>query len=230
VRSPKEKESPVGTFATAMLGLLAFMLGFTFNLVAERYQTRRSDMRDEVNAVQTAYLRSDLLPQPDRAEAKELLAGYVEDIVEATRHTKTREHVLEDALALDNRWHRRLWAIAMTNARRDLDSDIGALYVDSITRVFEMRAERAMLDNSRVQPPIWFAVYGLTFLAVLGVAYQSGISGSKRSKVGIFLAMSFALVIALIADLDRVGGYITFSHKPFEELQRSIAKMQQVAR
>jgi hypothetical protein len=229
-RSPKEKESPVGAYAAAMLGLLAFMLGFTFNLVAERYQTRRSTVREEVNALQTAYLRSELLPQPDRDDAKELLAAYVAEIVETRRRPDQDTASVKNALALGNRWHRELWSVAIANARRDLDSDIGALYVESINKVFEVRADRAMLDTSKVQLPIWFAMYGLTFLGVLGVSYQSGIAGSKRSKAGVFLAMSFALVISLIADLDRVAGYITISHKPFEELQESIASIRQAAR
>lgn len=37
-RSADEKESPVGAIAGSVLGLVAFMLAFTFGIVAERYR------------------------------------------------------------------------------------------------------------------------------------------------------------------------------------------------
>jgi hypothetical protein len=58
---------------------------------------------------------------------------------------------------------------------------------------------------------------------VLGIGYQVGVAGSKRSKVGFCLAGSFAVVIALIADLDRVAGFIQVSQEPFRILQEAFA-------
>jgi hypothetical protein len=230
-RFPKEeKESPVGAFAGAMLGLSAFMLGFTFNISAERYQTRKAKVRDEVNAIQTAYLRTDMLPQPDRDESKQLFTSYVNAIVTAPEtHGAPSAEELEAALPTRNVWHRRLWIIAAENSRRDGDSNAIALYVESLNKMFAIHAERAMLEMPVVRLPIWGALCALTFLAVMGVAYQSGIAGSKRSKVGFFLAGSFALVMSLIADLDRVGGYVKVPLTPFEDLQRSLTAMEKAS-
>lgn len=225
-RSPKEKESPVGTFATAMLGLLAFMLGFAFNLAAERYSSRKENVRKEVDAIQTAYLRADFLPEPARSESKLWIERYVTDLVEAPRGK--RRVPLRDALATSNPWHRRIWATAVVAHRKDLDTNLGALYVDSLNKVFEARGERAMIERAeRIKPPVWAALYGITFLAVLGVAYQTGIAGSGRTVARYFLAGTFALVISLIADLDRVGGYIQVSQEPFEQLEESMIGMKQ---
>jgi hypothetical protein len=230
-RFPKEeKESPVGAYAGAMLGLSAFMLGFTFNISAERYQTRKAKVRDEVNAIQTAYLRTDMLPQPDRDESKQLFTSYVNAIVTAPeKHGAPSAEELEAALPTRNVWHRSLWIIAAENSRRDGDSNAIALYVESLNKMFAIHAERAMLEMPVVRLPIWGALCALTFLAVMGVAYQSGIAGSRRSKVGFFLAGSFALVMSLIADLDRVGGYVRVPLTPFEDLQRSLTAMEKAS-
>ena len=77
-RSADEKESPVSAIAGSILGLLAFMLAFTFGLVSNRYDAKKALMREESNAIGTAWLRADLLPSGDRAEAKELLREYLE--------------------------------------------------------------------------------------------------------------------------------------------------------
>jgi hypothetical protein len=223
-RSASEKESPAGTVATAMLGLLAFILGFTFSLVADRYQTRKVNVREEVYAIQTAYLRSDFLPEPDRGEVKRLLERYVESILDVSSRGATPTGGLHGAFAGTNHWHRRLWEIAVQRGR-ELDSEIGALYIESINEVFTRRTQRAMIEmTERVKPPLWAALYILTLLAVTSLGYHEGISGSKRSKINLLMAASFALVIALIVDLDRMGGYITVSQQPFEELHRSMVE------
>jgi hypothetical protein len=226
-RFPKEeKESPVGAFAGAMLGLSAFMLGFTFNIAAERYQTRKERVRDQVNAIQTAYLRVDFLPEADRVESRQLIKDYVSEIVKSPYHKGVPStEVLRQSLPFGN-GPRRLWAIGAENGRKQADSNTVALYIESLNRLFSIQAERAMLEAPVVRLPIWGALCALTFLAVMGVAYQSGIAGSKRSKVGFLLAGSFALVMSLIADLDRVGGYIKVPTQAFEDLQRSLAVME----
>jgi hypothetical protein len=218
-RSPREKESPVGAFAGAMLGLVAFMLGFTFSLAAERYAARKQNVRNEVVAIETAYLRAKFLPEPNRREARALFVSYVKDITEPIRADASVTVDLREALSVNNRWHDRLWAMV----DHDMDSDFGSLYVQSLNTVFELRAERAMLEmTERIKVPIWIALYLLTCLSVIAVSYQAGIAGSKRSKVGLLLTGCFALVMSLIADLDRVGGIMRVSHTPFEELYRSL--------
>ena len=72
-RSEDEKESPVSAIAATILALLAFMMAFTFSIVSDRFDTRKALVREEANAIRTAWLRSDFLPEPDRAEAVRIL-------------------------------------------------------------------------------------------------------------------------------------------------------------
>src|ERR1043166_2777816 len=62
-RSEQEKEAPVGTMVGATLGLLAFILAFTFGLAAARFDARRQVLLDEANAIGTTYLRAGTLPE-----------------------------------------------------------------------------------------------------------------------------------------------------------------------
>src|SRR6478736_5820282 len=61
-RSDDEKESPVSAIAGTILGLLAFMLAFTFGIVSNRFDDRKGLVREEANAIRTAFARSDFLP------------------------------------------------------------------------------------------------------------------------------------------------------------------------
>ena len=54
-----ENEPTVGAIVAAELGLLAFLLAFTFGLAATRFEARRTTLLDESNAVGTTFLRKD---------------------------------------------------------------------------------------------------------------------------------------------------------------------------
>lgn len=55
-RSGKDTEGAASTGVGASLGLLAFILAFTFGLTASRFDARKTLLLDEVNAIETAYL------------------------------------------------------------------------------------------------------------------------------------------------------------------------------
>ena len=52
---------------SAVLGLLALLLGFSFSMAMDRYETRRQLVIQEANALGTTWLRVQLLDEPDRA-------------------------------------------------------------------------------------------------------------------------------------------------------------------
>ena len=58
----QEKEGTVGTMVGTTLGLLAFMLAFTFGLAADYYQNKRVVLLDESNAIGTTWLRARFSP------------------------------------------------------------------------------------------------------------------------------------------------------------------------
>ena len=73
-----ESEASAGPVVTSMLGLLAFMLAFTFGIAAQSFQARRQLLLDEVNAIGTTYLRTGLILEPQRSQIRKLLREYVD--------------------------------------------------------------------------------------------------------------------------------------------------------
>ena len=72
-----EKEAPVGAIVAATLGLLGFVLAFTFGLAASRFDTRRQIVVEEANAIGTTYLCAGLLPDGRDEKIRKLLGEYV---------------------------------------------------------------------------------------------------------------------------------------------------------
>src|SRR4026207_1784346 len=92
-QSGGEKEAPVGAMVGATLGLLAFMLAFTFGMAASRFDTRKQLVLDEANAIGTTYLRTAMLPER-RDEIRALLRSYVDARLEAVRPGQVAEEIL----------------------------------------------------------------------------------------------------------------------------------------
>jgi hypothetical protein len=70
--------SQITTLQSAILGMLGLLLGFSFSMSASRFDARKQLVLDEANAIGTAYLRSQLLKPPRRAEMSALFRRYVD--------------------------------------------------------------------------------------------------------------------------------------------------------
>ena len=65
-----EDKINTGPFATATLSLLAFMLAIVFGAAEARFSEIKHVVLDEANAIGSAFVRADLLPEPERTEAR----------------------------------------------------------------------------------------------------------------------------------------------------------------
>jgi hypothetical protein len=76
-RTPDEKEGPTGIIVGALLALMAFLLGVTVSMAADRYDARRKLVVEEANSIGTTYLRAGYLVQPQNDTIREILRDYV---------------------------------------------------------------------------------------------------------------------------------------------------------
>ena len=221
-RSEDEKEAPVSGVSGAILGLAAFMLAFSFGIVAERYDARKALVREDANAIRTTWLRSDFLPEPDRTETRKLIRTYLDLRLAFTQGDFNKQRV-QEVLVQSDHIQRRLWEIAVANGKADLNSDVAALYVESLNEMFDIHALRKAIGlQARVPVGVWLVLFGLIILGMASVGYHTGIAGSKRSKATLILALSFAMVTTLIAMLDRPGGHVRVTQQPLVDVQKAI--------
>ena len=216
--SAGEKESPVGGMVGGTLGLLAFMLAFTFGLAGSRFEDRRQVLLSEANAIGTTYLRAAMLPEPMRTETQDLLREYVDVRLEAIQPGK-----LDQALAKSEELHQMLWSQAVAVTGKDR-SPITGLFIASLNEVIDLHAKRVMAGlRSRVPGVIWIVLYVLAILAMIMMGYHSGLAHSRRSIAVVALVIGFSSVLYLIADLDRPGqGSLRVSQQTMIDLRQSM--------
>ena len=222
-RSAEEKEPPVSAIAGTVLALLAFILAFTFGIVADRYDARRELVRDQADAIRTAYLSADFLPEPGRTESKDLFHSYVATVVQVAHSGHFSDNL--DEIAELQTIQAQLWDIAAANVQGGDTSDTSSFYAESLTDVNNVLATRiAVSVQSRLPPGLWLVLYVLVALAMVAVGYQTAIADSRRTWAMIVLALSFSIVIVLIAALDDPErGYIPISQQPMRDLQTELS-------
>jgi hypothetical protein len=217
-RSQDEKEAPIGGMVGATLGLLAFMLAFTFSMASSRFEDRRQVVLSEANAIGTAYLRAAMLPEPMSTEERRLLRQYVDVRLGAAEPGKA-ERAIEESEAL----HQQLWAQAVAAAQKERTPMV-SLFIQSLNEVIDLHAKRVMVAlRSRVPAAIWIGLYALLVIAMAAMGYHAGLTSQKRSLAAFALVFAFSSVLFLIADLDRPGqGLLQVSQESMLDVKNSM--------
>jgi len=219
-----EKVAPVAAMVAAIFALLAFMLAFTFSLAATRFDARRQIVLEEANAISTTYLRSRLLPNPERSECAKLLFEYTQLRVEYVKQGRIAE-LLEQSEKL----HEQLWSQAVSAAQKDPSSLMTGLFLKSLNETIDLHSKRVFVSlQSRIPPVIWGALFSLTLLSMASVGYHAGLSATRRSPEMPVLTLAFAGVLILIIDLDRGHeGLLRVSQQPLIDALKTMQAAQQ---
>jgi hypothetical protein len=218
-RAEPERESPVGAAVAASLGLAGFMLAFTFGIAGARFDARRQAVLAEANAIGTTYLRAGMLPDGRGEPIRELLRQYVDARLDAVRTGH-----LPSGLQHSAELHRLLWAQAESAARKYPTSIVVGLFVQSLNETIDIHTVRVVAGlYSRIPPSIWLALYLLTTLSMMGIGYQAGLTSKSRSLAFPMLAVTFAVAMLLVADLDRPGeGMLRVSQQTLIDLRATM--------
>lgn len=220
-----EPAGPVGTVVGAVLLLLAFVLGLTFAAASHRFDDRKEALLDDVNVIQTAYLRAGLLPEPHRTTVRSLLRDYVEiriGMVNAYGQPEKLRVVQGRAEALQE----SMWSHAQSLAEADRSSVIYALFTSTLNEVFDLHTRRVVLGAQyRIPLFVWCALIFALFVALVAVGFQFGIAGRRSVTVIVLLALTLAVVMQVVFDLDRPGGgMIAVNQRPMVDLYQSLSR------
>lgn len=197
-RYEKGADPRLGPMVGTTLAMLAFVLAITFSMVASRYDQRKQNLLAEVNAIESAFLRADLLAEPHRSKLKQHLIEYVD-----VRLLGARAGEVDLALSRSLSLHKLLWSELMLAIEQD-PTRLNEMLVQSVNEIVAIHEKRMTFAiRQRIPVEIWFALYAIAALAMVAVGSQAGLSRSRRLVQVVPAAMAFAILMTLIVDLDR---------------------------
>lgn len=130
----KDNHAPVGSMIASSIALLAFIMAFTFELAAARYNDRRVMVIDEANAIGTTYRRAEFLEASLRTTVKGLLREYVDLQIKSSSDIRDFIESQPRSALL----HDRLWAIGVQVALLHENSPVHALLISSLNEVIDL--------------------------------------------------------------------------------------------
>lgn len=219
-KSPELPKVAIGSIVSAVLSLLTFMLAFTFQIASSHHDARKMLILEEISDIRTAYLRIELLKEPMRSEARKMLTEYVDLWVDLTRDPSQIDFaVSRSQQILDLLWNQ----ITTTPDTERCTVEFGH-YSTSITNLVNRFNKRITLFvASRIPFAVLLVLYVGSFLSMMTLGYQFGISGKGGFRVSLVLATIFAMVIFLIHALDHPETrLVKINDKPMVTLQHQL--------
>lgn len=216
---PTHADTQEGYIVSAVLGLMALLLGFTFSLAVDRFDTRRERVLESANAVGTAYLQTQLLGEPHRSRISGILVRYVDNAIILAKAKP--EHTAALA-AEDDRILTELWQATTAGFDSIRNIDFSSTYVASINNMIDMDGARRAARGAHVPSQVFFVLF--VYFAVTAAVLGYVLTGPKGRMMAGFLLFLIVLSLMLILDIDRPNmGTIREAQTPMESLQKTMA-------
>ena len=222
LRSGMERENATAVISAGLVGLNSFFLAFVFGMAADRYEDRQRLVREDAAAIRVAFFRTGLLQEDERTRARALLREYLEERIAAVASRRVDVgYVSKERTRLQD-IQRQLWTtVEPAHAGRDR---LAGTYLDALDHLIVVDVQCwAAGYETRLPAGVWLLLGALNMFAMFGMGFLVGNSGSRHSLLTPALALAFAIVLTLIAVLDRPDGHVAISQQPLLDLRAYLA-------
>ena len=203
---------------TSTFGLLALLIGFSFSIVLDRYDTRRADVIAEANAISTAHYRAGFVLPEGRDLQRSLETYAAARVVYGRAGEREREALEVEAARL-----RSAIAVASHGIDARANSPLGALVVAGVTDVLDLGVEREANLQAKLPWTVFMVLVGLSLLGAASMGFAYPIGGALRTGSSLSLFVLLAVTIIVIVDLDRPeGGGVVIDQGPMLQVAAEI--------
>ncbi len=218
-RTPDEKEGPTGVLVGSLFALMAFLLAITMGMASDRFDARRGLVLAEANSIGTTFLRAGYLPEPAASESQELLREYASLRTTTNDLAEVRARITRSVQIQDE-----LWATAEDLARAAPDSDLLAIYIESLNETIDLNETRITAGlYARVPETVLLLLIVGSALTLGMLGYSAGLSRRRSPLTAIVMIVVLGAVITLVVDLDRPrDGFLQVNQQPLIDLQQQI--------
>ena len=200
---------------TAMLGLMALLLGFTFSLALNRFEGRRELVVKEANALESAWMYAQALREPDRAAVSTVLRDYA-----MVRVRWSESYAGRDQKELPQQLQSRLWAATMTAARNEPSFAVGRGLAESVSTSFDLATSRLAARTADIPDRVLNVLLLYVALSVMVLGQVSATRDGLHRLSTWLLLLLLTLALMIILDLDRTdSGAIMVSQQPMLDLE-----------
>ena len=168
-------------------------------------------------------MRADLIPEEQKQESRRILRESVNMLVSTSKPSDLDTNIVK-IQGLNS----QLWNIAASLQNDTIDSELRSLYISSVNEVIQVYTERKTVALFfRVNGTIWTVLLLLYFLGMMVVGGEAASTKTRRIQNVPIMCAAFALVVALIAEIDSSStrsGRFTANKQPLIDAQAIMNK------
>jgi len=197
----EDEREDFNTVQTAILTLLALIIGFSFSMAVTRYDQRKNYEEAEANAIGTEFVRADLLPVESTASVRELLRRYLDQRI---TFYQTRDQREIDRLDADTeKLQAELWS-AIFPAANAQPTAVRALTISGMNDVLNSQGYTQAAWWNRIPAAAWMLMGLIAISCNLLIGYSER---RKAARLIFVLPIIVSISFLLIADINspRVG-------------------------
>ena len=219
--APDDDDTQEGFIISAVLGLLALLLGFTFALAVDRYDARRVLVLDEANAIGTSYLRAQLLEEPHRSRMSGILLDYTVNRVDLGQAPSASHRA--PLLKRNDQLIQDLWSATAASFDTVRGLDFSTSLLETVNAVVDFDSARKTARFARV-PVAVFVVLFLYVLATSGMLGYMTRTARNMGHTAVFIGL-LVMSLLLIVDIDGpTTGWIRESQFPMQMLKDTLQR------
>lgn len=204
----------VGVVRASTAALVAFLIGFAFSGAASRFIERLDLIVKEANALGTAYLRADTIPEPQRGELKAALKEYTADRVRLLSGEERDQ--IEPLLSKVSGLHERMWRAA-TKGTQD-NAPLMAVVLPPVNEVIDLHSIHLAMARRHLPLPIMTVLLGTAAIGIGLLGFGNGRAGRRFALLDSVYGFVLAVALWMVIDLDYPGiGIIRVGNRAFVE-------------
>lgn len=219
-RTSEKIKPQISTVEGALLAVLGLLLAFTMSMSVSRYEQRKQLVLEEANALGTACLRTQLVPEPQGSQILALLRQYITVRVEygtsgndLSRMTQLRSQ--------GSQLQNQFWGQAAAYAHQDPNPVKAGLLLQALNQAIDLEAARWMAFHDHVPESVIYMIAIVAMLSALLVGFAFGVNGKRQVLSMCALSLAITIVLAVIVDLDRPrSGFIRVTQQPMIDLMQ----------
>ena len=198
-----EVKGQTAAIQAGIVGLLALLLGFTFNMSLQRYDARSNVVIEEAGAIGKAAMQANLLSAKNKQSALILLEDYLSvrismssvDLSDVSQRRELNRQV--------NALQSQLIDLAQQEMNLPNQSSSAGVFYQTLSNMITVENKRSAMLRLHVPEPVLFLLFFVFVTAGGMLGYTSGLHRKRPAFPTLLMSGLIVLVVFMVVDLDR---------------------------
>ncbi|MBT0585350.1 bestrophin-like domain [Alteromonas oceanisediminis] len=210
-----------------IVGLLALLLGFTFNMSLQRYDARSNIVIEESGAISKAAMQASLISRANQQQALALLNDYVALRISLSEIDLSDEAARRELSKRVSALQLNLTTLAQAELEVSTQPAVANAFFQSLSNMIYLENKRNAMLRLHVPEPVLFLLF-LVFITAGGMlGYTSGLHRKRPAFPTLLMSGMIVLVVFIVVDLDRPRrGLIQVNQDSLTDTQAQIVDYQ----